>query len=166
MAYELRDSEAAAADVIIHFVPGNGGYLWAGKHLQELPGETVLVRYPAGYEERATELQEKAAAWTPELGALLAISPTLPLEIELYDGLDDMRAAIALPYEATNWTEPGQAIKLQANAGDDAAVTQLARQLLYQVGVDEEWLLRGVPAFLAAHFDGGVTQQKAAMPAG
>jgi hypothetical protein len=94
---------------------------------------------------------------------MLKLSPTLPLEIELYDAPDDMSAAIALPFPAVNWTAAGQAIKLQTTAGDGALITQLARQLLYQAGVRDEWLLRGVPAFVSARFDGGAVQQELAL---
>ena len=163
MAYELSGRGPSTAEMAIRFIPGEAHYLWAGKWLQELPGSTAIVRYPDGYEEAASAVQEKADAWVPELAAMFALSPTLPLEIELYDGFDDMRAAIALPYPATNWTEPGQAIKLQAEAGDDVLANQLARQLLVQAGVEQEWLLRGVPAFLSARFDGGVTQRSLAL---
>jgi hypothetical protein len=162
MNYELRDRGPSLAEMPILFTPHEEGYLWAGKRLLDLQGDTAVVRYPDGYEEQAVTLHEKATAWTPQLAAMLDISPTLPLEIELYDGPDDMRAAIALPYPAANWTEPGQAIKLQTSAGDGELVTQLARQLLYQAGVRDEWLLRGVPAFVSARFDGGAVQRELA----
>ncbi len=163
MNYELRGRGPSTAEMAILFRPGADGTLWAGKRLHDLPGETAVVRYPDHYEEKAAAVQEKATAWTPRLAAMLTLSPTLPLEIELYDAPDDMRAAIALPYPATNWTEPGQAIKLQAEATDGELFTQLARQLLFQAGVREEWLLRGIPAFLSARFDGGETQRELAL---
>jgi uncharacterized protein len=162
MNYELRDRGPSTAEMPILFTAHEEGYLWAGKRLLDLQGDTAVVRYPDGFEEQAVMLHEKVTVWTPQLAAMLDISPTLPLEIELYDGPDDMRAAIALPYPATNWTEPGQAIKLQTSAGDGELVTQLVRQLLYQAGVTEEWLLRGIPAFVSIRFDGGATQQELA----
>ena len=164
LAYELAGRVPSSADVVIRFEPEADGILWAGKYLHELEGETAVVRYPEGYKETAVDFQRKASEWTPQLAALLTISPTLPIAIELYDAPDDLRAAIALPYSARNWTEPGQAIKLQttaeANADDGVLVTQLTRQLLYQAGVTDEWLLRGIPAFVSARFDGGLTRQQ------
>ena len=158
MNYELDGRGPSTAVTDILFMPDAAGYLWAGKQLFELASDTTIVRYPNGFVETAGDIQTKANSWLPRLTALLGISPTLPIEIELYDAPDDLRAAIALPYYATNWTEPDQAIKLQTDADDGVLVTQLTRHLLYQAGVVENWLLLGVPAFVSAQFDGGSTQ--------
>ena len=158
MAYELSGQGPSTAKMNILFTPQNDGYLWAGKHFYEFVGDTAIVRYPEGYEQQASAAHEKLTAWTPQAAAMLGISPTLPIEVDLYNDPDDMRAAIALPYHGTNWTEPGQPIKLQANAGDGVLITQLTRHLLGQAGVSDEWLLRGIAANIASKFDGGEVQ--------
>ena len=157
MYYELTGRGPSAAEMTIRFVPANDGYLWAGKYLYEIDGEDIIVRYPTGFEDRALAVQRKLSDWTPKISAMLSLSPTLPVEVELYNEADDMRAAIALPYSAANWTEPGHALKMQANAGDGALAVQLTRHLLGDAGVHDEWLLRGIAANLAARVDEGAT---------
>jgi hypothetical protein len=60
------------------------------------------------------------------------------------------------------WTGETQAVKLRLSAGNDEEgyhsilTTYITRQLLYRMGVESEWLLKGVPAYLADSLNNGM----------
>jgi hypothetical protein len=65
------------------------------------------------------------------------------------------------------WTADQASVKLllreaEAQGLRSALTAQLIRHLLYQLGVDEEWLVTGTSLYLSPDFDGGAREQAAA----
>lgn len=149
--------------------------LWMGIPLENLHGDRVDVRYPLGAESLAQRILTEADYELAEIAATLEISPTRKLTLELFDDPDSFRSSIFFSYPHTDrtaaWTFSGENIKLLVSPGTEIEdfvgryqselSSQIARWLLYQSGVDSEWLLKGVSRLITRPFDGGKTYQEA-----
>ena len=149
------------------------GPLWMGAPFKSLQSTTVTVRYPTGYEEAAQAVLLEGGAALTEIAAALEISPNRNLVIELYDNPDSFRSSISYSYPLSNWTRAwtadGENIKIYLPPGMDAPDSEvevpaelsshIARWLLYQSGIDSEWLHKGVSSLVSRSYDGGVSYQ-------
>jgi len=153
------------------FAPSGEGYRWAGVPFEARQSERGSVLYPEGQDELAWALLNEAETIYAQLAAELGVEQPDPLTIKLYESDDVFRASVFPSFPLIDWspawTGEGESVKLRWQR--DATLTdyrptlavQLARRLLYQLGVDAEWLVKGVSAYLARDFDGGVTEQAA-----
>lgn len=153
----------------------NADPLWMGAPFEILYGTSVAVRYPVGAESLAQAVLEEADIDLAEISAALEISPARRLILELFEDPDSYRASIFFTYPVTEWTAArtaeGENIKLYLQPGSEPAdlieasqseiASQIARWLLYQSGIDSEWLLKGVSSLITRPFDGGKTYQEA-----
>ncbi|MFN2224343.1 MAG: M20/M25/M40 family metallo-hydrolase, partial [Candidatus Promineifilaceae bacterium] len=143
----------------IRFTPTGNGYQWAGVTDQMLAGERVAIRYPDGQLTLARLLLSAAEDTYARLADLLQMPESQPVILELYPTRDSFRIAVGLNRPTAGWlpawSAPGSNIKVQrqGNAPADsyhpALAYQLARQLLYQKGIQDEWLLKGVSSQLS-----------------
>jgi hypothetical protein len=177
LAYRLAGSTGrggegtASFDVL--FTPGDEGYRWTGVPFERLPGARVTVLYPGeGHRALAQAVLDEAEAIYPQLAAELGVDGPDRLTVKLYDDTDAFRASVSLAFPVSEpppgWAGKGGAVKLRlprdATPDDCRPVlaAQLARHLLYQMGVESEWLLKGVSVYLSPRFDGGAAVQAAA----
>ncbi len=171
MRYQLADDGSQEHNLPLSIVLNarEGGYRWAGVSMESLSGPLVTLRYPEGETETAEYLLAESEFLYRRLAQILEVAAPDPLIVELFPNDASFRAAIALSFpdasRITAWSGPGTSIKLSmlpVSTEDDyrADLTnQLARQLMYQIGVDAEWLLKGASTYLARSWDGGVTQR-------
>jgi len=146
--------------------PGGSGVRWAGFPFEILPGDGVQVLYAAGQEERAGEMLQAAEALYPLLARELEIEQPAALLIKLYTSDQDFRAGISLSFPRAPWAQAwtGRESSLKLWLQDDATpdgyrpllAIQMARHLLYQMGVDSGWLVKGASLYLAGTLDAGV----------
>jgi len=176
MEYNLAKVSApwgrASLPLKILFTSAGGEYRWAGPMLDSIWGERIRVRYPSGEEEIAGALLEDAEDFYTQLAQDLNVNAPQRLTINLYEDIYIYRASIALSYPASEWapgwSAGGQSIKLQLSGKTDtedyhlALVTHLARQLLLQAGVQDEWLLAGASSYLSGNVAGGILPRTAA----
>ncbi|MBN2501759.1 MAG: M28 family peptidase, partial [Anaerolineales bacterium] len=169
--YALADSESSAgADGLlttrIRFTSAGSGYRWAGAYQQQLGG-TITVLYPASQSELAETLQAEASSIYTRLAEYLQIGDPASLVLKLYTEPSAFRSAVPLTVggDVSAYSRAGESVRLLVSEEDESyravLADQLARNLLYQMGVDSEWLLSGVATHLSAQFDGGATQQAA-----
>jgi len=154
------------------FTPSGEGYRWAGVPFEILRSDRGSVLYPEGQEGLAWALLNEAETIYAQLATDLGVEQPDPLTIKLYDSDDVFRTSIFLSFPQVNWvlawTGEGESVKLrwQQNAAladyRPTLALQLARRLLYQLGLDAEWLVKGVSIYLSRNFDGGVTERATA----
>ena len=171
LQYRLAGNEGSVP-LRVRFTPDEGGYRWAGAPLETLPGRGAAVLYPAGQEELAQSLLKESENLYPQIAAALGIGQPDALTIKLYESADAFRAFISPAFPRADWlmawTGAGQSIKLwlPKDAAPQnyrpALAVQLARHLLYQMGVEVEWLYRGASLYLVQNLDGGLTEQAVA----
>ncbi|MBE9524864.1 MAG: DUF418 domain-containing protein, partial [Chloroflexi bacterium] len=176
MNYQLREANEnlgqASVSHNILFTPNQNGLLWAGPYMEELSGNLVSVRYPKGKEILAQDILNNADSIYPQLADQLHITYPEPVTINLYENNLTFQNSISLTFptgdQFSYFTANNQSIKLllfpDSNAENyrPALTSSLIRQLLYQVGVDSEWLLTGIPAYFAWPTDHGANQMDAA----
>jgi hypothetical protein len=143
----------------ILFAAAGGGYQWAGLANQTLAGDSVTIRYPEGRLDLAQLLLSEAEDIYARLAGMLQEPERQPVILELYPDRDSFRFAIGLGRLTAGWlpawSAPGSNVVLQRQADDSAAsyrpalAYQLARQLLYQKGIEDEWLLKGLGSQLS-----------------
>ncbi len=153
------------------FTPSGEGYRWAGVPFEARQSERGSVLYPEGQEVLAWALLNEAETIYAQLAADLGVEQPDPLTIKLYESDDVFRASVFPSFPlvdwAPAWTGEGESVKLLWQRGAALAdyrpilAVQLARRLLYQLGVDAEWLVKGLSIYLSRNFDGGVTEQAA-----
>jgi hypothetical protein len=164
--------------LIVLFTPGQDGLEWAGTPFETVGDGQVEILYAAEafyFDDQgilARDLLAEAGAIHLSLTEMLGGQEPDPLTIKLYPNDTEFQASVsagALRNDLVQaWTAAEASVKLVA--GQDATLeilrpalaVQLARRALLQIGVDSEWLLRGVGAYLAGRFDGGVAEQAAA----
>jgi len=177
LAYRLAEatgrwSEGTTSFEVL-FTPGHEGYRWAGVPFQGLTGGHVTVLYPeAGQQELAQAVLEETGTIYVQLAAELGVEGPDALTVKLYDSADAFRISVSLSFPPSDWLRGwagrGESLKLRlqrdAMLEDYRPVlaTQLTRHLLYQMGVDSEWLIKGVSIYLSRRFDGGLAEQAAA----
>ena len=176
MSYQLEGTTArwAGGSSIFRvlFKPDGASYRWAGVPFEIIAGNRVRVRYPAGQEELAANLLANAQDVYATLTTDLGISNPTWQTINLYSDENAYRTSIFLSYPNNDWTPgwsaQGHSLKLllespaSAKSYRTVLTTHLARQLLLQSGVQDEWLLTGGSNYLARGVDGGASQMKAA----
>jgi len=148
-------------DLEVRLQPQNGELLWAGAPVEVVEGAQFDIYYPSDMEEAAAEgLLAAAEARYDEIGATLAlpaldsstpISDSQKLIIKVYENQAALRQSVqpaGAMMLASGWTDADQAIKIAVSTEEEmtAALTmQLARHQLRMAGIEEEWLLLGVP---------------------
>ncbi|MDX1436519.1 MAG: M20/M25/M40 family metallo-hydrolase, partial [Anaerolineales bacterium] len=179
-AYLLDSAEPGEERVIegleIVFEAGEDRLLWSGPLLEQIEGDLLEIRYPAGQEALATALLAAGENYFAALEDALGFSPEEKLEATLFEDPAHFHSSIALTMAGASWlggwTENGQSIKLRLNPSepqDEAGsaylpefLDQMTRYFLLDSGVREEWLLKGLSAILIGHNDGGRTQGRIA----
>ena len=173
MRYQLAEVGAREQNVplSIELTAIGDGYQWAGLSMDSLSGSSVTLRYPEGEIKTAEYLLAESEFLYARLAQILGVAAPDPLIIELFTDAASFRAANALSFPdsswITAWSGPGTAIKLRklpSSTDEDyrADLTiQLARQLMLQLGVNAEWLLKGASTYLARSLDGGISQRAA-----
>jgi uncharacterized protein len=169
--YHLADADSVpwgkgTIPLKAHLTPGGAGVLWAGFPFGTLQGDGVQVLHAAGQEELAGELLHAAEALYPLLAGELEIEQPTTLFIKLYTSDQEFRAGISLAFPqvqwAQAWTGRGSSLKLRLESDVTAdeyrplLAVQMARHLLYQMGSDSEWLVKGASLYLAGTLDRGV----------
>ena len=154
------------------FKRSGSSYRWAGVPFDLVAGDRVRVRYPAGQEELANEILAAAQSAYAQLAADMSVSNPAWQTINLYADENAYRTSIFLSYPdndwSPGWSAEGQSLKLLIEAGKPIEnyttplVTHLARNLLLQNGVQDEWLLTGGSYYLARGVAGGASQMEAA----
>jgi hypothetical protein len=105
------------------------------------------------------------------LAADLGIAQPEALTVKVYPSGSAFRSSVFLAFPlvewARTWTGQGESVKLlhegQTMADIRPTLTaQLARHLLYQMGVHEEWLIKGTSLYLSRELDRGAREQAAA----
>ena len=172
LAYQLKGQTArwagGTSTFIVLFKPDGAGYRWAGIPLKSLSGDSVRVRYPAGQEELAAELLMNAQDIYAQLAAELNVSSPPWQSINLYTDASIYRTSIFLSYPnhewLHGWSAQGHSIKLlletegSANSFRPALSVHFTRQLLMDMGIQDEWLLTGGSNYLARSIDNGASQ--------
>ncbi len=153
------------------FTLNSEGYRWAGVPFEARQSDRGSVLYSEGQEGPAWTLLNEAETIYVQLAADLGVEQPDPLTIKLYESDDVFRASIFPSFPLVDWvpawTGEGESVKLRWQRGDSLTdhrptlAMQLARRLLYQLGVDSEWLVKGLSIYLSRNFDGGVTEQAA-----
>ena len=166
-----RRSEATVPLTVL-FTPENGSHRWAGVPFETLQSDRVNILYPEGQAELAQALLEEAETIYPQLATEMGVEEPDAMTIKLHKNDEAFRTSVLLSFPSVNWlpawTGKGESVKLrwQKRATLEnyrpALAVQLARNLLYQIGVESEWLIKGVSIYLSRNFDGGVTERAAA----
>ena len=173
----LGNANGELAPLTIRFTPASTGYRWAGPPFEVIQGQTASVRYLPGSVELAQQILYRVEEIYPQLVEEFALQPAIMeqsagLVVNLYDTPDAFQASIGLSFPNLNtlraWTGPGESLKLLAVPGKSASdydsdlAIEISRHLLQKMGVQNEWLLKGVSAYIAHSFDGGEVQSSAA----
>lgn len=164
-------SQANPLSFSVLFTASGEKLLWAGVPQESLEQNQVMVRYPAGEEETARAVLAEAESIYRGLGTTLGSETGEALTIKLYREGSEYRGSISpvLPSQSwlTGWTAAGESIKLQMTAEATPEsyrsnlATLISRHLLYQMGVEAEWLIKGGSIYLARPWDGGLAEQGA-----
>jgi uncharacterized protein len=182
LEYALGDSATSTTTVssggeheqvslTVLFAAQKGGHNWAGVPFRSIHGDRVRVLYPEGQEDLARDLLDEARSLYAGLSAELGLDNAEDLTIKLYESDNAFRSSIS-PMPSTQrvpaWSRSGESVKLRISPEimlDElrpTLVAQVARALMQQMGVDAEWLLKGVGIHLSRSFDGGALQQATA----
>ena len=176
MEYQLSNVSAAWGKanlpITILFTPSGNGYRWAGPLMQTISGNRVRVRYPLGEDEFAQALLADAELFYAQLASEFNIAIPRLVTINLYDDKFNYRSSVALSFPALDWAPgwsvQGQSIKILLSDTTNVEryhyvlVDHLSRQLLQQIGVEDEWLLTGASSYLSRTVANNVMQRKAA----
>ncbi|HET6447380.1 MAG TPA: M20/M25/M40 family metallo-hydrolase [candidate division Zixibacteria bacterium] len=170
--FQLTGGGSESIDLVTMFVREGDSYRWAGPSMATLAGSNISIHYPDGQDQIASELLADAETKYANLAGQLGIDSPAPLNIDLLADNDEFQMSVALSFPSASWlrgySSDGTAIRLRllpvstvADYSSELAI-QLARQLLYQKGVDSEWLLKGVSTYLTYPLDNGAALQAAA----
>ncbi len=172
LAGSASNLQPPSSNFQVLFTPSGEGHHWAGVPLEIRQSDRGSVLYSEGQAGQAWALLNEAETIYAQLAADLGVDQPDPLTIKLYESDDVFRASIFPSFPLVNWaqawTGEGESVKLRWQRGASLTdyrptlAVQLARRLLYQIGVDSEWLVKGLSIYLSRNFDGGVTEQAAA----
>ncbi|MBT7075766.1 MAG: M28 family peptidase, partial [Anaerolineae bacterium] len=156
----------------IRFEKSGNAYRWAGVPLENLYGQKIRIRYPAGKEEIAQNFLENAEEIYTELATDLGINNRRTQIINLYNNKNAYRTSVFMSYPDPKWMQGWSAqnhsLKIMLEEGKNiesyrlALSTHLTRQLLAQRGVHAEWMLTGGSNYFARGVDNGASQMQAA----
>jgi len=159
------DSVGVSYSLKILFTKDDAGHKWSGPLFDQLIGDVVDVRYPIGEDELAHQLLSLSEDIYPKLANTLNIEHPDKVVLTLYQTSDDFSQSISLYFprsdSAVAWTNKGNNIKLKtlpALSSQDyipILVTQLSRNLLYQNGITNEWLIDGLSSHQTNAYDQG-----------
>lgn len=138
------------------FVGQSDRWLYAGEVWDVVPSQHYLIYVEPELREQAGYIVEQAEDVYDQVTADLGATPSLPQRIRVFSDEARFRttAAYRLPEGDRAWTAPGESIRLLADPEDEdwlrAGVAQgLARQVLYEQGLDSLWIHEGASAFAA-----------------
>lgn len=148
---------------VIRFVLEDSQFRWGGSTVDKIESDGISVYYPDGHRDLGAELLDRAINTYPEIQRQIGETLEEPLTIKLYSNPASYRQSISLEIPALPppqiWAERDQSIKIQANSSEDILETQtqlvsrMIRRLLVQIGLKEEWLLRGLSLYLMPELD-------------
>lgn len=166
---QLQDRLEDQVALEILFRRTDEGLKWAGPAHELMIGNSITVRFPEGRDELAQDLLREAEQSYASLARTLQVASPLPVVLELYPERVTFQTAIGPAFPTAGWlpawSETGGDIKLHLGDADSvdayrsALVNQLARYLLYQKGIENEWLLKGISAQLSIALGGRDTQR-------
>jgi hypothetical protein len=169
MSFQLIGGGDESIELTTLFRRDENDFQWAGTSLTTVLGPLISLRHPEGKDQLAADLLADAEVIYANLAEQLGLESPEPITVELFENNEEFRAAVSLSFPAASWisgwSTDGTPIRLRllpvSTADDYQSVlsNQLARQLLYQLGVQSEWLLKGVSNYLAGPLDGGVTRR-------
>jgi len=172
----ISGGQARRVSYDARFVREGNRWRYAGVAWNELIGEHFVLKYQNhddAWARRVLDLAEEAYA---QVTADLDMTPSVPQEIKLYDDPELFRTSVflSLPDRTSDWTEPGEAIKLLLRRDDEyeygygdedehaiqsAIAHELAHQVLFAQGLSPSparsgeggpaWLHEGVADFEA-----------------
>jgi uncharacterized protein len=172
----LNNGSSQQEYLTVRFTPAGTGYRWAGPPFETVQGQATSVRYLPGNQALAEQILQRVDEIIPQMAEKFAsqpadVEPSADLVVNLYDSPEAFQASIGLAFPNLNtlraWTGPGESLKLVAVPGKSASeydsdlAIQIARHLLQEMDVENEWLLTGVSAYSAYAFDGGKVQSSA-----
>ncbi|MCH7480239.1 MAG: M20/M25/M40 family metallo-hydrolase, partial [Chloroflexi bacterium] len=171
--FELTGAEGSTGSGVsvstILFTLRGGSLVWAGADFEVIRGLRVSVYYPRGQDELAQAILVNAEALYPPIAESLGIAGLQRINIKLYTNEETYRASIALSYPQVDWVAgwdgQGGAIKLrlipgvEPDAYHSTLATFITRNLLNRTGVESEWILKGLPAYLAGDVDNTILVQ-------
>ena len=141
--------------------------VWSGSLLETMSAGRVSVLYSRGQEAAAEAILEEAADQAVSISAYLGMGYSQPIVIKLYDNSSLMRMSIdaGLPgfaYDVT-WAMP-DSIKMLLEDGalpENFAMLlsrSIVRCLLYEAGIQSEWITRAFAAELSTLVDDRETE--------
>ncbi|MCH7663479.1 MAG: M20/M25/M40 family metallo-hydrolase, partial [Chloroflexi bacterium] len=171
--YQLTDVEGRFGSgnsvLTILFVPQGGSLVWAGADFEIVRGVRVSVYYPRGQDELAQAILADAEALYPPIAESLGIGLLQRINIKLYANEETFRASVTLSYPLVDWVAGwdgrGGAIKLRLIPGVEpeayhsTLATFITRNLLHRMGIESEWILKGMTAYEAFNVDNTVLIQ-------
>jgi len=165
--FRLKSGREGSTTQEVLFSITETGVQWMGAPFETISGSRVNIHYPQGRESLAQAVQVRTTSLLDGLSLALNIPPPARLTIELFDTRDSFRSSISLNHPSkewnTSWTAPEESIKLFISPDTDPdeytadLALQIARRLLYQSGVESEWLLTGISTLVTRPFDNGKT---------
>jgi uncharacterized protein len=151
----------------------DGELQWAGQPYQSIESDRALVMFPNGQEAFAQTLLGEVERTLPTLEEKLPFQNPAKLTIKLYENTRSLKqsALITAPGQEDfyAWTGAGEAIKiviqsdLTESTFPSLLVTPLTQAILYQNGVDSEWMLKGLSTYIAGSMDGRTSEKSVAM---
>ena len=154
-------SQTAGAE--IRFTRGDMGYRWAGPDFSKTSGEWLEIHAPHAAADWAAGILPEAERYYLRLSGMLGMSPERGKVISLYETPGELGFSIAPSiFEAgkiTEWTAKDEGIKFVRRSEWDnqqylgTTAKLLAKNLLYEVGLTDDWLLRGLSIYMTQSFN-------------
>jgi Zn-dependent M28 family amino/carboxypeptidase len=147
----------------IHFARGERGFTWAGPDFSETTGDWLEIHTPNASADWAAGILPEADRYYLKLTGMLGMEPVKGMRVSIYETPGELEFSIAQSiYKAekiTEWTARDEGIKLimrpqwddQLYLGTIAKL--LAKNLLLEVGLSDDWLLRGLSIYMTQSFN-------------
>ena len=164
------DADGTPRQAFVRLTPAERGYRWGGPVLEQLDGDPVTVRYPAGAAESALALQQATGPMLAQIDAWLGREAAESITLELLSA--DELQGIMPPGAATTGSDmaTGGPVWLALDAQPallERLAPALVRQRLMAGGVRDEWLLQATAVHLAPQLGSlqAATAARNALPA-
>ena len=147
----------------IQFTRGESGYTWAGPDFSSTTGDWLEIRTPYASTDWAAGILPEAERYYLKLTGMLGMGPVKGMVVSIYETPGELEFSIAQSiYEAgkiTEWTAKDEGIKLIIRPQWDdqhylgTIANLLAKNLLFEVGLSDDWLLRGLSIYMTQSFN-------------
>ncbi len=147
----------------IQFTRAEEGYAWAGPDLSKTSGEWLEIYTPHEAADWAAGILPEAERYYLKLTGMLSMEPEQGKVISIYETPGELEFSIAQSiFEAgkiIEWTARDEGIKLVMRSQWDnqqylgTIAKLLAKNLLYEVGLTDDWLLRGLSIYMTQSFN-------------